>query len=728
MNRLLSGAVIACLALVDASLAVAQNAAVTVSVDAAANRRTINPQVYGLNYGTNATLNDLNAPLNRYGGNNTSRYNWQLNADNRDFDWYFQSIGDASATPGERANSFIATSKSANAEAMVTIPMLPWVAKLGPNRSKLASFSIAKYGAQTGNDWQWFPDAGNGILASTGQEIQNNDPNDANVPAGPAFQQAFVQNMVSQWGNAANGGLKYYVLDNEHSIWHSTHRDVKKTGATMEEVRQLMIDYAAMIRSVDSNAQIVGPEEWGWSAVTLSGYDQQWGSRNGWSNLPDRTAHGNMDYLPWLLNSLRQYDVANNRRSLDVFSMHWYPQSGEFGDDTSSAMQLNRNRSTRSLWDPNYTDTSWIADKVQLIPRMKGYVASYYPGLKTAITEYNWGAENHINGATAQADIYGIFGREGLDMATRWTVPASTTPTYKAMKLYRNYDGNKSTFGDTSVRATVPNPDALSAFAAQRTSDGALTVMVIGKISGSTPVTLNLANFAASGNAQVWQLTSSNAISRLADLNFSGSSLSTSVPGQSITLFVLSAGAPNAAPTAVISANPTSGVAPVAVNFSGAGSSDPDGTIASYAWTFGDGTTGTGATVSHTYAAAGSYTARLTVTDNKGATGTTTVTITATTDPNVIAAPTSLGASTAKGGKATLTWVDRSNNETGFTIERAPSGTTNFASVGQVGANVTTFSQTGLARATYLYRVRAFNTATGRTSAYSNTVTVRITK
>ena len=101
---------------------------------------------------------------------------------------------------------------------------------------------------------------------------------------------------------------------------------------------------------------------------------------------------------------------------------------------------------------------------------------TYYPGTQIGITEYNWGAEGHINGATAQADICGIFGREGLDMATRWTTPDRDTPTYKAMKMYRNYDGSKSTFGDTSVSATVPNPDNLSAFAAaalvRRRADG----------------------------------------------------------------------------------------------------------------------------------------------------------------------------------------------------------------------------------------------------------------
>jgi PKD repeat protein len=73
----------------------------------------------------------------------------------------------------------------------------------------------------------------------------------------------------------------------------------------------------------------------------------------------------------------------------------------------------------------------------------------------------------------------------------------------------------------------------------------------------------------------------------------------------------------------------------LACSFDASGSSDPDGTIASYAWTFGDGTTGSGATVSRTYAAGGTYTVQFTVTDNGAATGTQTQSVTVVPPPNM---------------------------------------------------------------------------------------------
>jgi hypothetical protein len=521
----------------------AQNPPATITVDTNANRRAINPLIYGVNHADTASLADLNSPLNRCGGNNTSRYNWELNADNRGSDWYFESLAYASATPGELGDTFVAASRSAGARPMLTVPMLGWVADLGFNRERRSSFSIARYGAQTGSDWQWFPDAGNGIAAG-GIQIGGNDPLDANVPVDSNFQASWIQHLVARWGTAAGGGVPYYIMDNEPGLWHGTHRDVHPTGAIMDEVRDKILDYAAKVKSVDPSAQVVGPEEWGWGGYILSGFDAQWGDVHGWGGpLPDRVAHGGWDFLPWLLDQLRQRAASSGRRLLDVFSVHYYPQGGEYGNDASTAMQLRRNRSTRSLWDPSYVDESWISDVVRLVPRLRQWVSTYYPGTKTAVTEYNWGAEGHINGATAQADILGIFGREGLDMATRWTTPASSTPTYKAMKMYRNYDGARSTFGDLSVGASGPNPDVLSSFAALRSSDGALTIMAINKVlSGSTTVTVNLTGFSAGSAAQVWQLDGGNSIRRLADAPVAGGAFSRSLPSQSITLFVVPAG------------------------------------------------------------------------------------------------------------------------------------------------------------------------------------------
>ncbi len=546
-------------------ITVTGSAAVAITVDAARDRHPISPLIYGVAFASSNELAELNAPLNRWGGNSTTRYNWHLNADNKANDWYFQSIGSSSSTPGAEADSFIRNSRGGGAEPMLTVPMIGWMPRLGNSRGKLASYSIAKYGPQTGNDWQWFADAGNGVgtnsAAKTSWLITTNNPDDANFLTNSAFQQAWIRHLTNRWGLSTNGGVRYYCMDNEHTLWHSTHRDVHPVGTTMQEIRDKFFDYGEMVKSVDPGALLVAPEEWGWPGYLYSGYDWQWaGDHRDWNpaHFLDRATNGGWDYLPWLLDQARQRESQTGQRLLDVFSVHIYPQGGESGDDTSTPTQLLRNRSTRSLWDTNYVDESWINNKVMLLPRLKGWVASYYPGTKIGITEYNWGAEDHINGATAQADILGIFGREGLDYATRWTTPAASTPTFKAMKMFRNYDGNKSTFGDTSVAASGPNPDSLSTFAALRSSDSALTVLVINKLlTSAATATITLTNFLSRGTAQIWQLTSANAISRLSDVSFTGNSFSKSLPAQSVTLFVLPGGSPPSLTAATISASNT---------------------------------------------------------------------------------------------------------------------------------------------------------------------------
>ena len=516
--------------------AAADNPAVTVAIDVNVNRHAIDPRIYGVNFGTPALLKALNTPLNRSGGNTTTTYNWRQNASNHDFDYFFESLpDDNSAVAGQSADLFIHQSKGQNAEPMLTVPMIGWVADLAPNRGKAASFSVTKYGAQCSVD-PYDTDAGDGLKPDCSTEITGNDPHDAYIADSPNAESAWIRHLIAKWGKSGAGGVRYYLMDNEPSIWYSTHRDIHPDGPHGAEIRDDVIATSKMIKALDPDALIAAPEEWGFYGYQYDGYDQQYGAAHDYCCYPDREGvQKNVPYIPWLLSEWKKAG-----HPIDIFSVHFYPQGNEFSDDNTIKTQQLRNRSTRQLWDPKYVSESYIGTPVNLIPLLKSWVSKYYyAGTPVAVTEYNWGDEGKINGATTQADIYGIFGREGLDMATRFTVPAANTPTFKAMQMYRNYDGKNSGFGDVSVRAAVANPDRLSAFAAQRTTGGALTVMVVNKIPGATPVTLNLGHFTAAGTASAYQLTSANAIKHLANVKWSGGKLTATVPSQSITLFIL---------------------------------------------------------------------------------------------------------------------------------------------------------------------------------------------
>lgn len=516
-----------------------------IRIDVASDRHPISPLVYGMNFAEENTAL-LGTPIHRNGGNHTTRYNWKTNADNRAADWYFQSIGEKDPTPSGRVDAWIRANQSAGAQSMVTLPLIGWTAKIGKNRERTWSFSVRKYGPQEKTDPHGDPDSGNGKRPD-GSLITGNDPNDANLKTDTSFYVPWIEHLVKTFGKASSGkGVSYYLLDNEPALWHSTHRDVTPVGVRMDDLFARSVDMARAVKRIDPSAKVVGPEEWGWIGYFYSGFDQQYGRKDGLKERPDRAAHEGKEFSAWYLQQFAEEEKRSKTRLLDVFGLHFYPQNGEFSADVSPEMQKKRNRSTRAMWDTNYRDESWINDTVRLIPRMKEWVRTNYPGTKIAITEYNWGGDGHMNGATAQADLLGIFGREGLDIATRWTAPQRGTQTFEAIRLYTNYDGARSSFGETSIQCRVPNPDVLSAFAATRAKDGAVTVMVVSKEARQKPVVhVEVAGLQGRvEKAECWQVATESStdakITRLPDVKPTADGrLSFTPPAASVTLLVL---------------------------------------------------------------------------------------------------------------------------------------------------------------------------------------------
>ncbi len=234
-----------------------------IGIDVGANRNPISPQIYGTAFATSNQLADLNFTMNRSGGNEESTYNWEINAHGEGNDHYFGGYPDPSSRPGETADSFVANSKVGGAQPLITVPMIGRAPVLAAGRTILYSYSVQKYGPQTSTD-PYLLDAGNGISITNNTAITWNDPYDANTNVNTAFEQNYVQHLIGNWGASTNGGVGFYIMDNEHSLWSSTHQDIHPVGPTMQEIWTKILASASMVKSNDPNALVLGPEEWGW--------------------------------------------------------------------------------------------------------------------------------------------------------------------------------------------------------------------------------------------------------------------------------------------------------------------------------------------------------------------------------------------------------------------------------------------------------------------------------
>ena len=470
---------------------------VTVTLDASAAGHPINPAIYGVSIADKATLLALGATVDRWGGNPSSTYNWANgHAWNAARDWGFRNTNYGSAQ-GSAADRFVADAMSAGAVPLITIPSLGWVAKNDDN----------------GTQSQGVPSQGGPPLSPGSSAIAGYDPSAnrelTSVPSFPSkpgpfslspaptepavYQDEWVHELVQKYG-AAPRGVGYFAVDNEPDAWSYTHTDVHPVEMSYADMLANYEQYATAIKKQDPAALLLGPDVSGWTSYFYSALDR--GTDN-FSTHADQAAHGGEAFLPWWLGQVAKADKARGVRSLDLVDVHFYPQAqAVFSEASDPATQALRIRSVRALYDPNYVDESWIATPVDLIPRLKQWIAKEYPGTGIAITEYNWGGEKDASGAVALGEALGIYGREGVSLATYWTYPPPDSPAGAAFRLYRNFDGHGGDFGDVSIPVTS-SASGVAAFAA-RHSDRAETdvVLVNESATGTASVHLDLGHAA----------------------------------------------------------------------------------------------------------------------------------------------------------------------------------------------------------------------------------------
>lgn len=466
--------------------------AVNLTVDVLSDRHAISPYVYGWNFpNSTADITDSGTTFVRWGGDAASRYNWMNHAYNAANDYYYEDYPFSALDNSADSDSeqFVRDVLAAGSTPLMTMVMLDWVAKDTAVTSH--SFSVAKYGPQCKTDL-YNSDAGDGLKPDCVTDVTGNDPNDANVPihdapatgdpAGTVYRNQWAMALATDFGTAPH----FYDMDNEMDIWGNTHRDVHPNPSTDEELRDTYLSEAVELKTWDPAAIRFGPVTCCWEFY--------WNPAAGPT---DKAANGNIDFMPWWLNEIYWSDLAAGARSLEVFDFHGYTEDTATGL-TLAQQQALALRATRDWWDPTYTSEAWFGSVNVLntdpmpnvafrLPRLRALVNTIYPGTLLSSTEWSFAfaGESDFSTALADADAYGILGRERMYAAARWTAPMDTAPAYQALKLYRNYDGAHHTFGTLSVSATHnANPSLFSAYAALDSTGTVLTVMVVNKDPG----------------------------------------------------------------------------------------------------------------------------------------------------------------------------------------------------------------------------------------------------
>ena len=515
---------------------------VTFAIDSTQDVRAISRFIYGIN-GWDA-VRPKNLTLSRSGGNRMTAYNWETNDSNAGSDYLNQNdnfLG-GGTTPNGAVGPGIVAARNAGAGIVVTMPTIGYVSadhngggdvNLTPNY--LATrFKVSR--PRKGSAFSMTPD--------TSDAYVNQDE----------YINFLDKTYVGAFASATNPIM--IDLDNEVDLWAYTHARLRGdatspvasqagTKISYAEVVQLSTDYASAAKDVNPAVQIFGPVNYGWG---------------GYTDLQGAPDAGGRDFLNFYLQSMSAAGTAAGRRLLDALDVHWYPEArGACSAQSGTCRVTDNNNDTgtvaarlaapRSLWDSTYVENSWVAQSlnnqaINLLPRLKGKINTNYPGTKLAITEYNYGGANHISGAIAQADVLGIFGREGLYAATLWPLESNNNFIHGGFEAFRNYDGANGSFGDTSIRAANTDVVTASVYASVNAADAARMVIVaINKSAAAMTAGIAVTHTVQFHTAQVFTVTSTSpagAPVAQAPINITQTNaFQYSMPANSVTTLVL---------------------------------------------------------------------------------------------------------------------------------------------------------------------------------------------
>lgn len=551
----------------------ARGADVTLSVSAAdATRKPVSPWIFGRN-GRDALTDSGTARSLRLGGNRWTAYNWETNASNAGNDYQFysdnyllSSQGIGSTAPGAALLPHLQSTAAKGQAVVVTVPMAAFVSKDMNGAVAPADFARVDPANPTGPGVP-----GPRFLTSRATK-------GATLSLSPDLNDGFVnQDEYVNWVRANRGqgrkGPVIYALDNEPDLWAETHQQIRRstTGTssvkvTYQELRDRTLQYATMIKATDPDAVVVGPMNYGWT---------------GYTSLQSAPDAGGRDFHTYYLQQLSAASQQAGRRLVDALSVHYYPEArGTYSaggasriifdptamTSTDPGMVAARVNAPRSLYDPAYVEDSWITNdvlrwsepppnnSVKLLPRMQAKIDANYPGTRITVTEYFFGGGNHISGATAQADVLGAFARAGVYAANLWSLQPDLIYIDAAFRMYLDYDGRGSRFGDTSVSAASSDLSKASVYAAVDSSDPKrVTVIAINRTGSplTTDLVLNDLPITVTG-MHAYQLAGTNPTPQLLTSGpYTATTWSATLPAYSVTAVTFTGSRPIPEPAAL---------------------------------------------------------------------------------------------------------------------------------------------------------------------------------